>query len=213
MILEIMIGSLGVLIVLSIAQQFFSWSIFKNLINIVAFSFVILGVLEIIILIPSIFEYVSNLDKVFIVAIITGTISILGVLYSTYMKRVEYLSEKRQDAYLGFVNFMYELMIINPDMEMNDIIENINNFQASILLWGSPSVINAWKTFKQNSIDNPQDTERTLHLVEILINAMRKDLGVDKVKENEIIKIITQTNRINFKNSKGVSWFYQHDAL
>ena len=56
MILEIMIGSLGVLIVLSIAQQFFSWSIFKNLINIVAFSFVILGVLEIIILIPSIFE-------------------------------------------------------------------------------------------------------------------------------------------------------------
>ena len=113
------------------------------------------------------------------------------------MKRVEYLSEKRQDAYLGFVNFMYELMIINPDMEMNDIIENINNFQASILLWGSPSVINAWKTFKQNSIDNPQDTERTLHLVEILINAMRKDLGVDKVKENEIIKIITQTNRTN----------------
>ena len=190
-----MIGSLGVLIVLSIAQQFFSWSIFKKLINIAAFAFVISGILEIIILIPGIFEYVSNVDKVFIVAIITGTISIVGVVYSTYMKRVEYLSEKRKDAYLGFVNFIYEFMIINPNMEMNDIVENINKFQASILLWGSPSVINAWKVFKQNNVANPLDTARTLHFVEMLINAMRKDLGVDKVKENEIIKIITQVNR------------------
>lgn len=195
MILGIMIGSLGVLTVLSIAQQFLSWSFFKNLINIAAFSFVISGILEIIILIPSIFEYVSNLDKVFIVAIITGTISIVGVVYSTYMKRVEYLSEKRKDAYLEFVNFMYELMIINPNMKMNDIVKNINKFQASILLWGSSSVISAWKVFKQNNIDNPQDTERTLHFVEILINAMRKDLGVNKVKENEIIEIITKVNR------------------
>ena len=153
------------------------------------------GILEIIILIPGIFEYVSNVDKVFIVAIITGTISIVGVVYSTYMKRVEYLSEKRKDAYLGFVNFIYEFMIINPNMEMNDIVENINKFQASILLWGSPSVINAWKVFKQNNVANPLDTARTLHFVEMLINAMRKDLGVDKVKENEIIKIITQVNR------------------
>lgn len=190
-----MIGSLGVLLVLSIAQQFFSWNIFKNLINIAAFSFVVSGILEIMILIPSVFEYVSNLDKVFIVAFITGTISIVGVVYSTYMKRVEYLSEKRKDAYLGFVNFIYEFMIINPNMEMNDIVENINKFQASILLWGSPSVINAWKVFKQNNVANPLDTARTLHFVEMLINAMRKDLGVDKVKENEIIKIITQVNR------------------
>ena len=195
MILGIMIGSLGVLIVLSIAQQFLSWSIFKNLINIAALSFVISGILEIIILIPSIFEYVSNLDKVFIVAFITGTISIAGVVYSTYMKRVEYLSEKRKDAYLGFVNFMYELMIVNPNMKTNDIVKNINKFQASILLWGSPSVLNAWKEFKQNNIDDPEDTGRTLHFVEILINAMRKDLGVNKVKENEIIKIITKVNR------------------
>ena len=195
MILGIMIGSLGVLIVLSIAQQFISWGIIKNLINIAAFSFVISGVLEIIFLLPSIFEYVSNLDKVFIVAIITGTISIVGVVYSTYMKRVEYLSEKRKDAYLEFVNFMYELMIVDPNMKTNDIVENINKFQASILLWGSPSVLNAWKVFKQNNIDDPQDTGRTLHFVEILINSMRKDLGVNKVKENEIIKIITKVNR------------------
>lgn len=195
MILGIMIGSLGVLTVLSIAQQFFSWGIFKNLINIAAFSFVVSGFLEIIILLPGIFEYVSNLDKVFIVAFITGTISIAGVVYSTYMKRVEYLSEKRKDAYLEFVNFMYELMIVNPNMETKDIVKNINNFQASILLWGSPSVLSAWKVFKQNNIDNPEDTERTLHFVEILINAMRKDLGVNKVKENEIIKIITKVNR------------------
>ena len=168
MILGIMIGSLGVLIVLSIAQQFFSWSIFKKLINIAAFAFVISGILEIIILIPGIFEYVSNVDKVFIVAIITGTISIVGVVYSTYMKRVEYLSEKRKDAYLEFVNFMYELMIVNPNMEMNDIVENINKFQASILLWGSPSVLNAWKVFKQNNIDDPKTLEEHYILLKYL---------------------------------------------
>lgn len=112
MILEIVIGSFGVILVLSIVQQFISWGILKKLINISAFVFVVSGILEIIILIPSIFEYVSNLDKVFIVAFITGTISIAGVVYSTYMKRVEYLSEKRKDAYLEFVNFMYELMIL-----------------------------------------------------------------------------------------------------
>ena len=195
MILEIVIGSLGVMMVLSIAQQFIGWNIFKYLLNIAAFVFVISGILEIIILIPNVIEYVLNLDSVFKVAIVTGVISIAGVVYSAYMKRVEYLSEKRKDAYLEFVNFMYELMIINPNMAMNDIVKNINKFQASILLWGSSSVISAWKVFKQNNIDNPQDTGRTLHFVEILINAMRKDLGVNKVKENEIIEIITKVNR------------------
>lgn len=195
MILEIVIGSLGVMIVFSIAQQFIGWDIFKYLLNIAAFVFVISGILEIIILIPNVIEYVLNLDSVFKVAIVTGVISIAGVVYSAYMKRVEYLSEKRKDAYLEFVNFMYELMIINPNMEMNDIVKNINKFQASILLWGSSSVISAWKVFKQNNIDNPQDTGRTLHFVEILINAMRKDLGVNRVKENEIIEIITKVNR------------------
>ncbi|MGY3797663.1 hypothetical protein K8O88_06010 [Granulicatella adiacens] len=188
----IVIGSFGVMLVLSIVQQFISWGIFKYLLNIVAFVFVISGILEIIILIPNIIEYVLNLDSVFKVAIVTGVVSIAGVVYSAYMKRKEYLSEKRKDAYLLFLRFMYELMIINPDMDKKRIIKNINKFQSSILLWGSPSVIRAWNTFKQNNTDNPQDTEKTLHYIEILINAMRTDLGVNKVKENEIIKTITK---------------------
>ena len=192
MILVIVIGSFGVMLVLSIVQQFISWGIFKYLLNIVAFVFVISGILEIIILIPNIIEYVLNLDSVFKVAIVTGVVSIAGVVYSAYMKRKEYLSEKRKDAYLLFLRFMYELMIINPDMDKKRIIKNINKFQSSILLWGSPSVIRAWNTFKQNNTDNPQDTEKTLHYIEILINAMRTDLGVIKVKENEIIKTITK---------------------
>ena len=192
MILVIVIGSFGVMLVLSIVQQFISWGIFKYLLNIVAFVFVISGILEIIILIPNIIEYVLNLDSVFKVAIVTGGVSIAGVVYSAYMKRKEYLSEKRKDAYLLFLRFMYELMIINPDMDKKRIIKNINKFQSSILLWGSPSVIRAWNTFKQNNTDNPQDTEKTLHYIEILINAMRTDLGVNKVKENEIIKTITK---------------------
>lgn len=192
MILVIVIGSFGVMLVLSIVQQFISWGIFKYLLNIVAFVFVISGILEIIILIPNIIEYVLNLDSVFKVAIVTGVVSIAGVVYSAYMKRKEYLSEKRKDVYLLFLRFMYELMIINPDMDKKRIIKNINKFQSSILLWGSPSVIRAWNTFKQNNTDNPQDTEKTLHYIEILINAMRTDLGVNKVKENEIIKTITK---------------------
>lgn len=192
MILVIVIGSFGVMLVLSIVQQFISWGIFKYLLNIVAFVFVISGILEIIILIPNIIEYVLNLDSVFKVAIVTGVVSIAGVVYSAYMKRKEYLSEKRKDAYLLFLRFMYELMIINPDMDKKRIIKNINKFQSSILLWGSPSVIRACNTFKQNNTDNPQDTEKTLHYIEILINAMRTDLGVNKVKENEIIKTITK---------------------
>ncbi|WP_298731074.1 hypothetical protein [uncultured Granulicatella sp.] len=192
MILVIVIGSFGVMLVLSIVQQFISWGIFKYLLNIAAFVFVISGILEIIILIPNIIEYVLNLDSVFKVAIVTGVVSIAGVVYSAYMKRKEYLSEKRKDAYLLFLRFMYELMVINPNMDQKEIVQNINDFQSSILLWGSPSVIRAWNTFKQNNTDNPQDNEKTLHYIEILINAMRKDLGVNTVKENEIIKTITK---------------------
>ena len=98
-----MIGSLGVLLVLSIAQQFFSWNIFKNLINIAAFSFVVSGILEIMILIPSVFEYVSNLDKVFIVAFITGTISIVGVVYST-ISFISILGLIIMNSYMKFTN-------------------------------------------------------------------------------------------------------------
>lgn len=140
---------------------------------------------------------VSKLDAVVIVALITGCVSIVGVVISSvFAKRVEYkrsrqeyLAKKREEPYGEFVDMIYKIQQNSrksgsyTDIQM---LEDLSKFSKQITLWGSPKVVNKWVKFRENSL-NPESAGKNLLVLEDIMNEMRKDLGLKKVKKGNLL--------------------------
>ena len=59
-------------------------------------------------------------------------------------------------------------------------------FSKEITLWGSSSVIKKWVKFRENGMKENCGYENLL-LTEDIMNAMRKDLGLRKVKKGNLL--------------------------
>lgn len=63
-------------------------------------------------------NFVSTTDKVIIVAMITGTVSIVGVVFTSVVAKIidyrynvkKYLYDKRETPYEQFINIVYKIM-------------------------------------------------------------------------------------------------------
>jgi len=111
----------------------------------------------------------ANLDAVIIVALITGSVSITGVIFSSIVsksleyrqKRREYLYQKREEPYSDFVEVVYKIQqkskgtINYPEKEM---LEDMYKFSRKLTLWGSNNVIKKWLKFRENSNNNISGT-------------------------------------------------------
>lgn len=140
---------------------------------------------------------VSKLDAVVIVALITGCVSIVGVVISSiFAKRVEYkrsrqeyLAKKREEPYGEFVDMIYKIQQNSrksgsyTDKQM---LEDLSKFSKQITLWGSSKVVNKWVKFRENSL-NPESAGKNLLILEDIMNEMRKDLGLKKVKKGNLL--------------------------
>ena len=132
----------------------------------------------------------SKLDAVVIVALITGAVSITGVIISSivaksidYKKaRRAYLAQKREEHYGEFVEMVYKIQqnIKKPNSYTDEqMISDISKFSKQITLWGSRKVANKWVKFRENGA-NPNASQKNLFVLEDIMNEMRKDLGVKK---------------------------------
>lgn len=66
----------------------------------------------------------------------------------------------------------------------DDMIKDIYKFSKQMTLWGSPKVVSKWIEFREVSIKGIDDNSvNNLLTIESLMNEMRKDLGVKKVKK------------------------------
>lgn len=139
----------------------------------------------------------SKLDAVVIVALITGAVSIIGVIISSvisksidYKKaRREYLAQKREAPYGEFIEMIYKLQQSSKEghkYPQKDMIKDLTSFSKQITLWGSPAVVNNWVKFKENAMKQTNGIENLL-LTEKIMNAMRKDLGLKKVKKGNLL--------------------------
>ncbi len=139
---------------------------------------------------------VSNMDAVVITAIITGGVSITGVLISSVIgKRIEfkkarqeYLAQKREEPYGEFTEMVYKLMLHSKDGKytQEEMVKDLSSFSREITLWGSKEVVKKWVQFRQNAI-NTGGATKNLILIDEIMNEMRKDLGVKKVGDNKLI--------------------------
>lgn len=142
-------------------------------------------------------EVASKLEAVVIVALITGFVSIIGVIISSIVSKIvdyrksrqEYLTQKREKPYGEFVEMVYQVQknVKEPGTYSDkQMLEDLSKFSKQITLWGSSRVINKWIEFRENGSD-PEKANNNLFLMEEIMNDMRKDLGLKKVKKGNLL--------------------------
>lgn len=142
--------------------------------------------------ISKIAQVTSHMDAVIIVALITGGVSIVGVIVSSIISKVleyrqetkRYLYEKREEPYSQFIEMVYKLQQKSkngegyPEAEMmNDMVQ----FSKKLTLWGSSRVIKKWLQFREKS-QRPDSAAENLFVLEDIIFEIRKDMGQKKGK-------------------------------
>lgn len=142
----------------------------------------------------------SKLDAVVIVALITGTVSIIGVIISSVVaKRIDYkksreayLAKKRENSYSAFVAMFYKIHknIKEPNSYTEEeMIKDMLLFSEELTLWGSKKVAGKWVKFRKNGA-NPDAAKNNLFLLESILNEMRHDMGVKRVKKGNLLSFI-----------------------
>ena len=144
-----------------------------------------------------IYKKVSKMDVVVVVALITGACSILAVCISTIIGNIitvvhsnrEYLTKQREKPYEDFVEMIYKVQMSTKggfEYSEQEMLEDISRVSKQITLWGSNNVVNKWVKFRENSTS--KDTAiKNLFLLEEIMNDMRKDMGVKKVKQGNLL--------------------------
>lgn len=154
----------------------------------------------------------SKVDAVIIVALITGTVSLTGVIISSivsksidYKKsRRTYLAQKREEPYAEFVEMIYKMQqnVKNKNSYgEKEMIADLSKFSKKITLWGSSKVVNKWVEFRENATD-PNSATENLFIMEDIMNEMRKDLGLKKVKKGNLLAFFINDIKQVMKGNK-----------
>jgi len=157
-------------------------------------------------------DVASKLEAVVIVALITGTVSLIGVVLSSvvakridYKKsRQEYLAQKREHSYESFVAMVYKLQKNTNGQSVyteKEMIEDMRSFSEELTLWGSKKVANKWVEFRLNGA-NPESAKNNLFLLESIMNEMRHDMGVKRVKKGNLLSFFVNDIKQSMKVKK-----------
>lgn len=186
----------------SFAEKYPKMNMFLGLVLIVAIGAFLIWILKLLynLIINGIIkltDVASKLDAVIIVALITGVVSIIGVIISSVVAKIvdyrksrqEYLTQKREKPYGEFVEMIYQVQknVKEPGTYTDkQMLEDLSKFSKQITLWGYSRVINKWIEFRENGAD-PEKAKNNLFLMEEIMNDMRKDLGLKKVKKGNLL--------------------------
>lgn len=154
----------------------------------------------------------SSLDAVIIVALITGSVSVVGVIFTSvvakiieyHQKRMEYLCQKREKPYYEFIEMVYKIQQqekLGEKYSKKEIEHDMSKFSQQLTLWGSNKVIQKFIKFRKSASFNENNTD-ILFASEDLMYAMRSDMGLPKMKKGSLLSInINDIENIVNKNS------------
>lgn len=142
-------------------------------------------------------KFVSTTDKVIVVAMITGSVSIIGVVISSIVAKIveyrynvkKYLYDKREEPYKQFIEMIYTIMEETKKEEKmteDEMIKMISEFSKGLTLWGSNRVVKKWLKYRKSATN---DTGmQTLLQMEEIIYEIRKDVGLGrKLKKGDML--------------------------
>ena len=143
-------------------------------------------------------DKLSKLDSVVLVALITGSVSLVGVLFTSVIskiidyrqKRRDYLNQKREKSYGQFVDMYFKIHENAKGISKypeKDMVKDMFDFSRELTLWGSNRVVKKWIDFRLNG--NKQD-EEAIYRIEKILFEMRKDFGFKKMKKGTLLKMI-----------------------
>lgn len=149
--------------------------------------------------------FVNSTEQVIVVAMITGTVSIIGVVISSIVAKVveyrynvkRYLYDKKEVAYKQFIEMVYTIMENSKkdsSQRMTDAEMTKMNIELSkgLTLWGSNRVVKKWLEFRKTAINTKESTNNTeiLFRIEDIIFEIRKDIGLGRgLKKGEILSM------------------------
>lgn len=147
-------------------------------------------------------KFVSTTDKVIIVAMITGMVSIVGVVFTSVIAKIidyrynvkKYLYDKREKPYEQFISIIYTVLEdvkkpVNEQMTEFEKIQMMSEFSKGLTLWGSNKVVKKWLKYRKASLEN-MSPESSLILLEDIIYEIRKDVGLrKKLGKGDILSI------------------------
>lgn len=140
----------------------------------------------------TVISIMSNYDAVILVALLTGFLSILGIIISKFLeyrqKKQLYLYEKKEKAYASFIKMVYKMQECikkGEDYSDKDMLEDVLNFSKELTLWGSNKVIKKWIEFRNTDYSNPENYNNVLYNLEDIIIEIRKDMGHKKFGLNK----------------------------
>ena len=135
-------------------------------------------------------NFVSTSDQVIVVAMITGAVSITGVVISSIVAKVvdyrynvkKYLYDKREEPYKQFVEMIYKIMEDTKRKDGNKMTEEeitqiVSEFSKGLTLWGSNRVVKKWLKYRKSSIKGDKNM---LWEMEDIIYEIRKDVGLGR---------------------------------
>ncbi|MCL2285677.1 MAG: hypothetical protein FWC32_04850 [Firmicutes bacterium] len=132
---------------------------------------------------------VSAMDTVIIIALISGTITIFGLIINSILslhiknsevkfKRKAVLLKKLEGPYTQFVNMLFDMVHKKEDVEKIDEevrIRLLRDMSREIILYGSDKVVKKWVDYRKKS-SNFSVTEHLIYL-EGLLHLIREDMG------------------------------------
>lgn len=143
--------------------------------------------------------FVNSTDKVIVVAMITGTVSIIGVVISSVFAKVvdyrfnvkKYLYDKREEPYKQFIEMIYAIMedakkCESEKMSEVDTFKMVSEFSKGLTLWGSNRVVKKWLKYRKSSLNGNQHD--LLLQMEEIIYEIRRDVGLGhKLKRGDML--------------------------
>ena len=157
-------------------------------------------------------DIASKLEAVVIVALITGSLSLTGVIISSIVsKRIDYkksratyLAQKREKSYEAFIAMFYKIQRNGKkpgSYTEKEMLEDMFAFSQELTLWGSKKVADKWVKFRLNGA-NPDIAKENLFLLEDIMNEMRHDMGVKRVKKGNLLSFFVNDIKESMKGKK-----------
>lgn len=200
----------------------------KSSITNVILGIIIIGITASIVvyLIGILFNYISNLlvrlsqvasrlDAVVYVALISGTLSIIGIVINSIISKIierrqnikRYLYSKKEEPYSEFIEMVYRIQEktkAEEEYSEKEMLQDLNSFSKKLTLWGSNKVIRKWLDFRSKSINQQINPAGNLFMLEEIIFEIRKDMGQSKrgLKKGDILKFFVNDISEYLQNDK-----------
>lgn len=146
-------------------------------------------------------DSLSNMDAAIVVALITGCVSILtvvsGAIVNNYLsfrqRRDEYLRIHREESYTKLVDIVYKMMSKSKKNEQyspDEMLDDMNDFNKGLTLWGSSKAIRLWDTWRLSSVGKTPKPEELLLAMENVLIQLRRDMGQGRgIKQGDLLKL------------------------